>query len=361
MTKRIKYLDGLRFFAIFSIVLLHVNSFFRNKYIQYSSIKFLILTFFDGFTRMGVPIFFMLTGVLMFTKKEKNNNYLEFLKKRVLRLVYAYFLFSLIYYVYLVIKQSEIISIYHMIEKITSSQTAYHLWFLPTIILIYMFIPFLKKLVKALSKKELFTLILIIIIFGNLFKVLNDFSNIYNHGVLANFTIPDLIIYTNYLFIGYYLHKYNVKINKKMLIVSMLSLIIIPFLTLLISKNSIINDMFLNSTSPFVILPSILTYLIFKNYYDKFKIPKPMDKFISENIGNIFYVYLWHVLVLLFIESKIDNFANNSNFFLDMFLTLIMFIFTIISSYILTIIWNKIKECLLKFELKLNKKNKLKK
>ena len=94
MTKRIKYLDGLRFFAIFSIVLLHVNSFFRNKYIQYSSIKFLILTFFDGFTRMGVPIFFMLTGVLMFTKKEKNNNYLEFLKKRVLRLVYAYFLFS---------------------------------------------------------------------------------------------------------------------------------------------------------------------------------------------------------------------------------------------------------------------------
>lgn len=361
MTKRIKYLDGLRFFAIFSIVLLHVNSFFRNKYIQYSSIKFLILTFFDGFTRIGVPIFFMLTGVLMFTKKEKNNNYLEFLKKRVLRLVYAYFLFSLIYYVYLVIKQSEIISIYHMIEKITSSQTAYHLWFLPTIILIYMFIPFLKKLVKALSKKELFTLILIIIIFGNLFKVLNDFSNIYNHGVLANFTIPDLIIYTNYLFIGYYLHKYNVKINKKMIIVSMLSLIIIPFLTLLISKNSIINDMFLNSTSPFVILPSILTYLIFKNYYDKFKIPKPMDKFISENIGNIFYVYLWHVLVLLFIESKIDNFANNSNFFLDMFLTLIMFIFTIISSYILTIIWNKIKECLLRFELKLNKKNNLKK
>ena len=224
-----------------------------------------------------------------------------------------------------------------------------------------MFIPFLKKLVKALSKKELFTLILIIIIFGNIFKVLNDFSNIFNHGVLANFTIPDFIIYTNYLFIGYYLHKYNVKINKKMIIVSMLSLIIIPFLTLLISKNSIINDMFLNSTSPFVILPSILTYLIFKNYYDKFKIPKPMDKFISENIGNIFYVYLWHVLVLLFIESKIDNFANNSNFFLDMFLILIMFIFTIISSYILTIIWNKIKECLLRFELKLNKKNNLKK
>ena len=104
-----------------------------------------------------------------------------------------------------------------MIEKITSSQTAYHLWFLPTIILIYMFIPFLKKLVKALSKKELFTLILLIIIFGNLFKVLNELSNIFNHGVLENFTIPDLIIYTNYLFIGYYLYKYNVKINKKMI------------------------------------------------------------------------------------------------------------------------------------------------
>ena len=69
--KRIKYLDELRVFAMILIIALHVIAIFNYKYINISTLKFAFTVLLSSFTRVGVPIFFMLTGALMLTKKEE--------------------------------------------------------------------------------------------------------------------------------------------------------------------------------------------------------------------------------------------------------------------------------------------------
>ena len=144
MKKIIKYLDELRIFAILNIILLHVIGLFFYKYYGVSTPKYALMSFLSAFTRVGIPLFFMLTGALMLTKKEEED-YASYLKKRVMRLVKAYAFFSLIYYIYHVIIYHAKINPFEFVRELTSFNVEYHLWFMPVIILIYIFIPFIKK------------------------------------------------------------------------------------------------------------------------------------------------------------------------------------------------------------------------
>ena len=150
MKKRIEYLDQLRFCAILSIILLHCIAIFRYQYYGNDSLSFFAMTFLDAFTRFGVPMFFMLTGALMLPKKEEN--YKEFFQKRIWKLIVAYVFFSGIYYLY---KVGTNINLFEFVRQVTSFKTEYHLWFMPVIIIIYTFIPFIKKMVNHLEEKEL--------------------------------------------------------------------------------------------------------------------------------------------------------------------------------------------------------------
>lgn len=77
---RIKYCDALRLIAIISVVMIHVLAEYRDVYVGNNSLYYGIVTFFDSLTRAGVPIFFMITGAFMLSRKDKLQ-YSEFLKK----------------------------------------------------------------------------------------------------------------------------------------------------------------------------------------------------------------------------------------------------------------------------------------
>jgi len=354
MNNRIKYLDGLRFFAILNIILIHVLAIFRFKYFSTSKITFFILTLFDSFTRVGVPLFFMLTGVLMLAIKTTKENYVEFFKKRIVKLIVVYIFFSLIYYIYNVIKGYTNFSVLNFLSQLTSGQIKYHLWFMPVIIMIYIFIPFLKKFVLHLKKYEIKNLILIIFITGNIFIGINSISTLMGYSLLQNFIVPNLLIYINYLFMGYYIYKYNLKIDKKLIILSILSIILMPILTTLISRTEI-NDLFLNAISPLTIFPSILVFELFKNYYHKIKLPKFIDNFIAKNSKNILYVYLWHVLILTIPENYFEKNIVKTSALTDILFILIYYFFTIIVSFIVAIIWSKTKQIILKYKNNISK------
>ena len=327
MRKRILYLDRLRFFAILTIILLHIIALFRWKNFNVNQTNYFILTFLDSFTRVGIPIFFMLTGSLMFNKKDEK--YKDFFTKRVLKLIIAYFSFCLVYYVYNVLTGVYSFSIYEFLRLSTSGSIAYHLWFMPIIIIIYIFIPFIKKIVLNLNNKELFNMISIIFVLGNCLIGIEAILERYNYYLLGNFTLPYLITYTNYLFIGYYLSQNELKINKKLVIASIISIILIPLLTLLVSTNTL-NDVFLNSVSPLVVLPSVLVFLLFKN--SKVEVTK-LDQFIIRNINNIFYVYLIHALIINIIQLLFKGINTNMNIIIDLLLIPLLFIIVTLVSF----------------------------
>ena len=159
--ERVKYCDALRFWAIVSVILIHIFADFRDSYLVQDRLCYFIVTFFDSITRMGVPIFFMLTGIFMLGSN-KEESYTQFLKKRVSKLFIPFFLISIVYYIYEGFKNNTSLSILSFLNVFTSNQIKYHFWFMYSIILIYLVLPFVKKLVQDLSKKELRTLIFVI-------------------------------------------------------------------------------------------------------------------------------------------------------------------------------------------------------
>ncbi|MBQ3306697.1 MAG: acyltransferase family protein [Bacilli bacterium] len=339
MKNRIKYLDGLRFYAILNVILLHVIAIFRWKYFNVNTLNFSFLAFLDSFTRVGIPLFFMITGILMFQKKDEP--YKDFLKKRVLKLVDAYLVACIVYYIYHVIVDKTGISIYNFLRLTTSQSIEYHLWFMPVIIMIYLFIPFLKKIAIHCDKKELETLILVVFLLSNVLMGCRTLLDSRGYDLMGHFTVSKLLGYSNYLFLGYYLHKYSPKISKKLIIMSILSILFIPILSVFISTNSI-NDFFLDSLSPLVFFPSCLVLLFFKE-------KEPFQKqytFFHKMNPYIFYVYLIHVLFLSIIHTLFLRRFTEYNLLLDLVYIIILFVVVSVLSFSSVILFEKIRKWL---------------
>ncbi len=339
MNKRIKYLDELRVFAMILIIALHIIAIFNYKYIDISTFKFALTVFLSSFTRVGVPIFFMLTGVLLLPKKEEK--YSVFFKKRVMRLIIAYVFFSCIYYIYQLIMGIKVFNLFELIREITSSQVEYHLWFMPVIITIYLLIPFIKKLVDNLKREDLKRLIIILFITVNCFYGINAITNVFGYGVLSSFLLPKLLGYINYLLIGYYIFNNDYKINKRLIITSIISILLIPLCTLFISRGSF-QELFLDSISPLVVAPSILVFLLFKN--KKKKTPNIISKFVSINTNNVFYVYLSHVLFLNVLFHQIETKVLTTTFKQDLGIMLLLWISVLVLSFLFSYIYVKVKD-----------------
>lgn len=349
MKDRIKYIDNLRFFAILNIVLLHVISIFRWKYFGNNSTNYFILTFLDSFTRVGLPIFFMISGILML-RKEESEDYASFLKKRVLRLVTAYCFFSAIYYVYKTVTYHDSFSLFELVRRITSSKAEYHLWFMPVIIVIYILIPFIQKLIKSLNREELKRMIFIVFILSSGMNCVYTISSLLGYPIMGNFILPNLMGYMNYLFIGYYLADSDYKVSKRLIVLSILSIICIPFATSFVSRGEI-NDLFLDSLSIFVMAPSILIFLLFKN--SKVKLPAKVRNMISKSAKQVFYVYLIHVLFLDIIQDHFKKVFSSNSLIKDIGIILLLWIVVLILSFVFTMIWNQIKEIYKKYNHKI--------
>ena len=67
--KREIYSDVLKIVSIFMVILIHILSPYREMYYPQNGKFFLLLSIIDDFTRVAVPIFFMITGTFMLSKK----------------------------------------------------------------------------------------------------------------------------------------------------------------------------------------------------------------------------------------------------------------------------------------------------
>ena len=85
------YIDALRVVAIFAVLLVHTDV--ASYYSKTSNIIEQIISLILGlFSRIGVPLFFMISGALLMKKEE---SYKVILTKRVFRYIIVLLVFSL--------------------------------------------------------------------------------------------------------------------------------------------------------------------------------------------------------------------------------------------------------------------------
>jgi len=195
MTEKLSYISVLRIIATIAVIAIHASSGYLNS-TDIAGFDWKYANLINSFTRFSVPIFVMLSGALLLTKEEYTG---QFYKKRLLKIFYPFLFWTIIYFFYntnvLELNIDQLIST--LVYRLKNGANA-HLWYLYMIMGLYLAIPFLQKIVKHSSMRELE--IFLVLWFITLFIFNKNFST-----YLPKFDLTFFSSYTGYLILGYYL------------------------------------------------------------------------------------------------------------------------------------------------------------
>lgn len=151
---RIEYIDALKFIAIISIICIHVAIIWPN-----ANIKSFNISGFSEFCRMGVPVFLMVSGVLLLNK---NYDLDSFFKKRFSRIITPFVFWAIIYAAFILI--IFLLSGYNGIFNYINNFPLEWSWYFWMIFAVYLAIPVVNEFIlnKKLTGAKYFTLIFII-------------------------------------------------------------------------------------------------------------------------------------------------------------------------------------------------------
>lgn len=160
---RLLNIDALRLFAGLMVVFLHVSA--SGWYaVPVDSTDWKIINFYNSAVRSCVPLFFMISGYVFFSKNTLSIS--KLLKNNVFRLFVIYLAWSVLYGVdklgFEVLFASG--GMTALAKAVIDSH--YHLWFLPVLIGLYCLFPVLHPLAKSENRQILFYACMLFFLFG---------------------------------------------------------------------------------------------------------------------------------------------------------------------------------------------------
>ena len=292
--------DLMRILATISIVGIHCSASLLYKMNTVPSSWFWFANLYDSFFQWGVPIFVMLSGMLLLGNEE---SILVFLKKRLAKLIIPLVIWS---FIYLLWKENNIIT-WQLVPKkkflldVLQGATYYHLWFIYMIIGLYLITPIIKVFVRNATNKEYLYFFSIWIIASCGYMVAKKFLNI-NMKIDLSFVTG----WIGYYVLGYYLNNVDIpnKIRRIIYGLALVSLTVIVTGTYYLTKsNNFIfdNHLYLAFNLP-VMITTIAVFLFIKN--SKIDLSKKAIVILSN---SCYQVYLSHLLIIEWLAmNKID-------------------------------------------------------
>lgn len=280
------WIDYLRVLATFSVIFLHVSSPLLYKFNSISTDIWWTAHIYDSFVRFCVPIFFMISGYLILSKKYESIP--SFLQKRFLKIIYPFMFWNTIYILYNLQNYSFEISSYKSIIHQFFFGASAHFWYIYTIIGIYLFFPIIQKWVASSGKKEIeyFLIIWLVSVLSSM-PILNKY--------FPNFNLIYFSSYLGFTVLGYYIGKYKVGTLYTGVILYFigLSFTIIGTFVLSSYKGSFYERLY-DYLSPNVIIMAIGVFLIAQNL----KFFKKENRVINFFSKYSYGIYLIHLLVI---------------------------------------------------------------
>ncbi len=190
------YLHVLRVTAAIFVILLHCVAPFYNDLAYFETRAWWISSVLNEITRTAVPMFFMMSGYLLLSSP-KTREIGAFYRKRLPRLVIPLLVWNGIYYLYYARGDLHLTA---FLKQILVEGTAYHLWFVYSMIAFYLFLPYLKRIVDACTERQMFGLFVLLAFPGTIRPFFNTVTPVYMQffDTLTNGYIP-------YFLLGYLL------------------------------------------------------------------------------------------------------------------------------------------------------------
>lgn len=332
---RVYWLDICRSLAIICVVLCHSLEAVYSldlEHMQFINMQlklFIYIMFTIG--RLGVPLFLFISGYLLLMDGEMYDSIkcVVFWKKKLLRLLMTTEIWIIIYNVFLWWYTNNI-SISTLIFNMTFLKFVdlSHMWYMPMILGIYLFIPFLAKLLEAFSKKIWIFIACIIFIYsyGGVFL---DIIVRARGGDSLNYLSPIFIgdYFGLYLILGYLVKKdifKNIKF-RNLVCIGVLSFGSTVAVQVFACVNNLEYKLWYNF--PFLLICSLTIFIALSRYENTTKIKKHI---IWDDISQCaFGIYLVHNVIL----SIIRKYINMEIFAYDRLVILWILVFAI--SYII--------------------------
>lgn len=213
---RVCYFDVLRVVSIFFVIVIHVTSAGMKLCAPVTAV-WRVNWLVNSISRWAVPVFFMVSGAL-FLEPSRELTLKKLYKKNILRIVVCIIVWGFLYslldqYIYGTLSaKSALVAVY----GILTGNTGYHLWFLYTLLMLYIAIPLFRLITINASKRQLEYALAMWGVFSLLIGQINYFAAEAGLGTdLLPFSPFVITGYGGYFLLGYYLKSYPLHGNVK--------------------------------------------------------------------------------------------------------------------------------------------------
>ena len=243
--KRIVFLDYVRVFACFLVMVVHASENFYGaegstdmvgpqSYLANEADRWWVAVY-DGFSRMAVPLFIIVSAFLLAPMKAGLTSW-QFYRQRCIRILPPFFIFMILY--------STLPLLWGQIDAETSLKDisriflnfpsqAGHLWFMYPLISLYLFIPVISPwLNKATAKEERFFIGLFLL--STCMPYLNRcFGEVWGQCFWNEYHILWYFSgYLGYLVLAHYIHVHLTWNRSKRLVIGIASMVVGALLTI---------------------------------------------------------------------------------------------------------------------------------
>lgn len=306
---RVRSYDYMRAAATFAVILIHTAAPILYLYNEMPRSDWMIGNAFDSAVRWCVPIFFMLSGAFLLQPNDESLK--TFFFKRFNKVLIPLFIWSIIYYAFSLTTDNSKFSSTVLIKNFINDDVYFHLWFLYSILGLYLITPIIRILLKHLSQQYLLYFLFLWFLGTPVIDLLN---HLFNLKIAIQIPISG---YLGYFVLGYYL--YNNTLKKKTRVTIYLLGLISYFVTVLgvyletANAGGKFSGFYYNYLSPNTVFIAISIFLLFKHMkIGESKLYSLISFISNKGLG----IYLIHALVLKLLS---DNYNLNANSFNPIF------------------------------------------
>lgn len=267
--ERVLYLDSLRVYAMILVIILHVVASNWDS-VPLTSWDFKFFNIYDSIARPAVSLFVMLSGSFLLDPERAYPK--EKLKKKILKILAAYFIWAFFYDMVSVV--SNILNGEFQFNKETVIDFSekmiyghYHEWFLLMIAGLYLITPLLRQITNSKRMMQYFILLSFLFFYcGNMLKILPHVGKYFEY-FLETTRLDFIGGYTCCFVLGYYLRRYDLSSKKRNVIYlfGILSLLFTIIGTYYMSLHrGEATEFFYNNMFPNVVLMAAAWFVLFK-------------------------------------------------------------------------------------------------
>jgi len=335
--RRVVYMDLLRISAVFSMMLLHVVATNWGT-VSVISFDWKIFNVYDSLVRFCVPALVMVSGAFLLDPN-KEYTFRKLFSKNILRIVTAFVFWSACYAIYYGFSHYDTINSSIIEDVLTHFLLGrYHLWFLYTLIGLYLIVPFLRKIVVDPKLCRYF--IILSILFGSIIPFIIKVPYFWlGNELLVKANFHFVLGYVGYFVAGYYLKAHTTlkTTNALLYLFGIIGITATIGLTAMLSaKYGEPTNTFYSYFAPNCWMVSIAVFLFFKQAIGKINFSDRTIKGIIFVSKCSFGMYLVHDFFITFICTYLGYTTISFNPILSVpLITLSVFILSFLTSYII--------------------------